>query len=251
MKTIDLNCDMGESFGMYKIGNDSEVIKNITSANIACGFHASDPSVMNRTVKLAEAAGVHIGAHPGFPDLQGFGRRSLNVSPSEIKDMIIYQLGALDGFCRTHNTKLCHIKPHGALYNMAVKDKDIAEAIVQAIAEFNPELKMLAPYGSHMTDAAEKMGISYACEVFADRAYEDDGSLVSRNRPDSMITDSDEAVNRVMRMITENKVTSVTGKDIFIKADSVCVHGDGEKALLFIQKLCRAFYENNIEIKAF
>ncbi|MGN1480354.1 LamB/YcsF family protein [Porcipelethomonas sp.] len=251
MKTIDLNCDLGESFGMYKIGNDSEVIKNITSANIACGFHASDPSVMNKTVKLASDAGVHIGAHPGFPDLQGFGRRNMNISPSEIRDMIVYQLGALEAFCRVHNTKLCHVKPHGALYNMAVKDKDIAEAVVQAIEEFDSELKLLAPFGSQMTSAAEKLGIRYACEVFADRAYEEDGTLVPRSRPGSMITDSDTAVKRVMRMITENKVRTVTGKDIFIKADSVCVHGDSEKALLFTQQLCHAFEENNIELKAF
>ena len=251
MKTIDLNCDLGESFGMYKTGNDSEVIKNITSANIACGFHASDPSVMNTTVKLAVKEGVHIGAHPGFPDIQGFGRRNMNMSCNEIKDMMIYQLGALDAFCKTNGTKLYHVKPHGALYNMAVKDSDIANAIVSAVLEYNPQLKLLAPFGSKMVLEAEKYGLKYACEVFADRAYEDDGSLVARSKAGSMITDSDEAAKRVLKMICENKVQTISGKEIYIKADSVCVHGDGENALVFTQKLCSAFRENNIEIKAF
>ena len=251
MKTVDLNCDLGESFGAYKIGNDGMVISHITSANIACGYHASDHNVMNRTVKLAAEKGVHIGAHPGFPDLMGFGRRSMNISPDEIRNMVIYQIGALDAFCRVNGTKLYHVKPHGALYNMAVKDKSIAAAVVSAIMDYDKSLKLLAPFGSEMTAAAEKAGLGYACEVFADRAYEDDGSLVARTKEGSMITDENEAVSRVLRMIKENKVRTVTGKDIYIKADSVCVHGDGEKALAFVEKIRTKLAENGIDVKAF
>lgn len=251
MKTVDLNCDLGESFGAYKIGNDSMVTSHITSANIACGYHASDHNVMNNTVKLAAEKGVHIGAHPGFPDLMGFGRRSMNISPDEIRNMVIYQIGALDAFCRVNGTRLYHVKPHGALYNMAVKDGKIAVAVVSAILDYDKSLKLLAPFGSEMTAAAEKAGLEYACEVFADRAYEDDGSLVARTKEGSMITDENEAVNRVLWMIKENKVRTVTGKDIYIKADSVCVHGDGEKALAFVEKIRTKLAENGIDVKAF
>lgn len=251
MKSVDLNCDLGESFGAYKIGNDDMVISHITSANIACGYHASDHNAMDKTVRLAAENGVHIGAHPGFPDLMGFGRRNMSISPDEIRNMIIYQIGALDAFCRVNGSRLYHVKPHGALYNMAVKDEAIASAVVSAITDYDRSLKLLAPFGSQMTAAAEKSGLEYACEVFADRAYEDDGSLVSRTKEGSVITDENEAVSRILRMIEENKVRTVSGKDIYIKADSVCVHGDGEKALAFVEKISTKLTESGIEVKAF
>lgn len=250
MKIIDLNCDLGESFGAYKTGNDKGVIKHITSANAACGYHASDPCIMDKTVKLAVENGVHLGAHPGFYDLVGFGRRNMSISCDEIKNIIIYQIGALDAFCRVNDTKLWHVKPHGALYNMAVKDEKIAASVVSAIMNYDSSLKLLAPYGSQMIAVAEKAGLEYACEVFADRAYEDDGSLVERSQEGSMITDENEAVSRVLRMITENKVRTINGNDIYIKADSVCVHGDGEKALEFVKKIKASMAENAIKTKS-
>lgn len=251
MKTIDLNCDLGESFGAYTIGMDEEVIPYISSANIACGYHASDPVVMAETVALAKQAGVRVGAHPGFPDLMGFGRRNMNVSPAEAKAYMIYQMGALAAFCRAAGMKMTHVKPHGALYNMAGKDEKLAAALCEAIAEFDSQLVLLALSGSEMLRAAEKTGIRAASEVFADRAYEEDGSLVARRKPGAMITDEEEAIARVVRMAKEGRVTAVTGRDIEIKADSVCVHGDGPKALAFVRRIRERFKEEGIEIKPF
>ncbi|MVX64782.1 5-oxoprolinase subunit PxpA [Clostridium chromiireducens] len=237
MYKVDLNCDLGESFGNYKLGLDEEVISYISSANVACGFHASDPLVMAHTVKLAKESGVCIGAHPGFPDLVGFGRRNMNVSPREAKAMVQYQIGALDAFCTAAGIKMCHVKPHGALYNMAGKDLKLAEAICEGIFEINPELILLALSGSEMVSAAQSIGLKVAREAFADRAYEEDGSLVARTKEGAMITDEDVAINRVIKMVKENKVEAITGKDIPIKVDSICVHGDGEKALEFVKKI--------------
>lgn len=248
MYQVDLNCDLGESFGAYTIGMDEQVIPFITSANVACGFHASDPLVMEKTVKLAKENDVCVGAHPGFPDLMGFGRRNMKISPAEAKAYVMYQIGALDAFCREQGIAMQHVKPHGALYNMAGKDAGLAEAICEGIKAVNPKLILLAPMGSQMLAAAEAMGLSCAKEVFADRAYEEDGSLVARSKPGAMVTDEELAVNRVIRMITEGKVETITGKDIPIQADSVCVHGDGPKALLFVQKIRKALTEAGIEI---
>lgn len=248
MYKVDLNCDLGESFGSYKLGLDEEVISYISSANIACGFHAADPLVMDYTVKLAKAAGVSIGAHPGFPDLVGFGRRNMNVSPKEAKAMVQYQIGALDSFCRAQGIKMQHVKPHGALYNMAGKDLKLAEAICEGIYEVNPELILLALSGSEMINAAQNIGLKVAREAFADRAYEEDGSLVARTKEGAMITDEEVAIKRVIKMIKENKVTAITGKDIPIKVDSICVHGDGAKALEFVKKIKLNLEEENIEI---
>jgi UPF0271 protein len=248
MYKVDLNCDLGESFGNYKLGLDEEVISYISSANIACGFHAADPLVMDYTVKLAKAAGVSVGAHPGFPDLVGFGRRNMNVSPKEAKAMVQYQIGALDSFCRAQGIKMQHVKPHGALYNMAGKDFKLAEAICEGIYEVNPELILLALSGSEMINAAQNIGLKVAREAFADRAYEEDGSLVARTKEGAMITDEEVAIKRVIKMIKENKVTTITGKDIQIKVDSICVHGDGAKALEFVKKIKLKFESENIEI---
>ena len=248
MYKVDLNCDLGESFGSYKLGLDEEVISYISSANIACGFHAADPLVMDYTVKLAKIAGVSIGAHPGFPDLVGFGRRNMNVSPKEAKAMVQYQIGALDSFCRAHGIKMHHVKPHGALYNMAGKDLKLALAICEGIYEVNPELILLALSGSEMVNAAKSIGLKVAREAFADRAYEEDGSLVARTKEGAMITDENESIKRVIRMIKENKVKAITGIDIPIKVDSICVHGDGIKALEFVRKIKASLEEENIKI---
>ena len=248
MYKVDLNCDLGESFGAYTIGMDKEVIPFISSANVACGYHASDPVVMSKTVKMAAESHVAVGAHPGYPDLMGFGRRNMNVSPADAKAYVMYQIGALDAFCKAAGISMQHVKPHGAMYNMAGKDYKLARAICEGIYEVNPGLILLGLAGSQMLKAAEEVGLPCASEVFADRAYEEDGSLVARTKENAMITDENLAVSRVVRMIKENKVESVTGKDISIKADSVCVHGDGPKALAFVQKIREALASENIEI---
>lgn len=250
-KTIDLNCDLGESFGAYTIGMDEEVIPYISSANVACGYHASDPVVMAKTIALAKKAGICVGAHPGFPDLMGFGRRNMNVSPAEAKAYMTYQMGALAAFCTSAGIKMTHVKPHGALYNMAGKDEKLAAAVCEAIREYDPELVLLALSGSKMIEAAGRIGIRTANEVFADRAYEEDGSLVARTKPGAMITDEEEAIARVIRMVKEGKVTAATGKDIEIQADSVCVHGDGPKALEFVKKISAELQKEGIRIQPF
>lgn len=234
MKTVDLNCDLGESFGNYTIGLDDKVIPFISSANIACGYHAGDACVMDKTVAMCKAAGVSCGAHPGFPDLMGFGRRTMKVSPTEAKDYIIYQVGALKAFCEANGTKLNHVKPHGAMYNMAGKDHELALAIALGIKAVDPDLIMLGLSGSELLKAAEEVGLPCASEVFADRAYEDDGSLVARSKEGAVIKDAGMAVSKVIGMIKNGTVTSINGKVIPIKADSVCVHGDNEKALDFV-----------------
>lgn len=248
MHEVDLNCDLGESFGNYKLGLDEEVISYISSANLACGFHASDPLTMSHTVELAKKAGVCVGAHPGLPDLVGFGRRNMNISQKEAKAMVQYQIGALDSFCKAQGIKMQHVKPHGALYNMAAKDIKLATAICEGIYEVNPELILLALSGSEMVNAANNVGLKVAREAFADRAYEEDGTLVARTKEGSMITDEDESIQRVIRMIKENKVKTITGIDIPIKVDSICVHGDGAKALEFVRKIKAGLEEQDIKI---
>lgn len=251
MYQVDINCDCGESFGRYKLGLDEEVIKFITSANIACGFHAADPTVMEKTVKLAKENNVSVGAHPGFPDLIGFGRRNMDISFEEAKAYIKYQIGALYAFCKCENMKLSHVKPHGAFYNMAVKNKELAKAVCEAIYEFDKDIILLAPYNSEMIKIAKQVGIRYAKEVFADRAYEEDGSLVSRNKEGAIIFDENEAIDRVIEMIKNNRVKAITGKFIDIEADSICVHGDNDKALEFVKKIKEKIKEENIKIVPF
>ena len=249
MYKIDLNSDLGESYGAYVMGRDADIIPLISSANVACGFHAGDPTTMDKTAKVCKAAGAAIGAHPGFNDLVGFGRRNMAVSPADAKAMIMYQVGALDAFCKANGLKMQHVKPHGALYNMAAKDAALAKAICEGIYEYDPTLILLGLANSEMITQAKAVGLPWAAEVFADRAYEDDGTLVARTKEGAMIKDEDEAVARVIRMIKEGKVTSINGKDIEMKPDSVCVHGDSEKALLFVQKIRSALEAEGIEIK--
>ena len=249
MFRVDLNSDLGESYGRYTIGMDERIIPLVTSANVACGYHASDPVVMQRTVREAKKAGIGVGAHPGFPDLMGVGRREMAVSPAEAKAYTLYQLGALAAFCQVEGVQLQHVKPHGALYNMAARDYELARAICEAVAEFDRNLIVLALSGGEMVRAAGELGLRTAFEVFADRAYEEDGSLVNRRKPGAMITDEEEAIRRVIRMVKEQKVETITGKDIAIRADSVCVHGDGEKALAFVEKIRRALQEEGVLIQ--
>ena len=248
MYRVDLNSDLGESFGRYTIGSDDRIIPLITSANVACGYHASDPVVMSKTVKLAKEAGIRVGAHPGYPDLMGFGRRNMNVSPAEAKAYTLYQLGALDAFCKANGVKMQHVKPHGAFYNMAATDYKLSTAICEAVKEFDDSLIIMALCGGELVRAAKDMGLRVAQEVFADRAYEEDGTLVSRTKEGSMITDEELAIARVVRMVKEGKVTAITGKDIDITADSVCVHGDGAKALAFVERIRKTLTDEGVKI---
>jgi len=248
-KFVDLNSDLGESFGAYKIGLDEEVLKYVSSANIACGWHAGDPVVMSKTVKLAYKNGVGIGAHPGFPDIMGFGRRNMTISPDEMKQYTIYQLGALYGFVKATGATMQHVKPHGAMYNMAAKDGKLARAIIEGIWEVDKNLIVLGSSGSEMVNAAVEKGLKAANEVFADRAYNADGTLVQRSLPGSMILDKNKAISRVIRMITEGKVTAITGEDVEIKADSICVHGDNPEAVEFVRLIKEELVHAKVEIR--
>ena len=245
---IDLNSDLGESFGAYKMGMDDKILPLVTSANIACGFHAGDPAVMRKTVKMAVESHTALGAHPGMPDLVGFGRRKLAISNDDAYSIMVYQIGALAAFAKTCGSRLQHVKPHGALYNMAAKDAKLAEAIAQAIYDVDKNLILFALAGSESVKAAEKIGLCCASEVFADRSYQEDGSLTPRTQPGAMITDEEASIKQVLSMVKDHKVTTLSGKIIEVKADTLCVHGDGQKALLFTQKIREALQENGIEI---
>ena len=244
---IDFNCDMGESFGMYKMGLDEEVIKYITSANIACGFHAGDPTWMRTTVDLAEERGVAIGAHPSFPDLAGFGRRNMIVSPEEARNDVIYQMGALQAFTRTG--RLQHVKPHGAMYNMAVDDETLARAICEAALEVDENVVLLALAGSAWIGIAQDMGLRVGREIFADRALNPDGTLVSRSQPGSVIHETSEVVERSLRMVTEGRATAINGDVIEVEADSLCLHGDTPGAVEMAKELKRGLEAEGVSIR--
>ncbi len=250
MYVVDFNCDLGESFGEYKIGNDEDILEHVTSANIACGFHAGDPVVMGKTVKLAVEKGVAIGAHPGFPDLMGFGRRNMQVSIEEIKAYIIYQVGALNGFVKAYGGKLQHVKPHGALYNMASKDYSLSRGMVEAIYNVDNSLYFVGLANSMMIKAAKDVGLPVVEEVFADRNYNSDGTLVSRNQPNALIHDTNFCVERVVKMIKEKSIVSVTGEQLKINADTICIHGDNPEALVFAIKLRGQLQVNGITVKS-
>jgi len=251
MTSVDLNSDLGESFGAFKIGNDEKVLEFISSANVACGFHAGDHNVIMDTVRIAHGLGVGIGAHPGFPDLSGFGRREMNMSPEEIFNLVVYQVGAIQGVANVFHTKVQHVKPHGALYNLASKNAEIADAIAKAVYAVNPNLVLFGLAGSELVRAGEEVGLKVAQEVFADRTYQPDGSLTSRTEPIAMIHDVDLAVTRVIRMVKEGKVTAVDGQDISIQADTICVHGDEPEALQFVRKLREHLLASSIKIQNF
>ncbi|MDO1447873.1 5-oxoprolinase subunit PxpA [Rhodocytophaga aerolata] len=250
-RTIDLNADVGESFGAYQMGDDEKLLPLVSSANIACGFHAGDPSVMKKTVKLALANKVALGAHPGLPDLQGFGRRNIAISPEEAYDLVLYQVGALWAFVKAEGGVLHHIKPHGALYNMASVDPMLAQAIAEAVYKLDPELILYGLSGSELIKAGEKAGIRTASEVFADRTYQPDGTLTSRRSPHALITDPNEAIKQVVQMVNAGKVRTLSGEEISIKADTICIHGDGPHALDFARHLHEQFGQEGIYIQAF
>lgn len=249
MARIDLNCDMGESFGAYTMGNDLAILDYVNSANIACGFHAGDPPTIHKTVRAALDKGVAVGAHPGLPDLQGFGRRTMAISAAEAYDIVIYQIGAVAAFAQAFGGKLTHVKAHGALYNMAAKDRKLADALAKAVRDYDRSLIFYALAGSAMIDAAEAIGIRAAGEVFADRTYQDDGSLTPRSQPNAMIEDEDASIAQVKRMVTEGIVRSVTGKDINVRADTLCVHGDQPHALAFAKRIRGELARAGVEAK--
>jgi 5-oxoprolinase (ATP-hydrolysing) subunit A len=226
VRTIDLNCDMGESFGAYTIGADEEVLRSISSANVACGFHGGDPGVMRRTIRMARERGVAVGAHPGFPDLAGFGRREMRMAPQDVEDMVLYQIGALAGIAASEGVRLQHVKAHGALYNMAARDRTLADAIARAVRAFDPALILFVLPASDLQRAGEAAGLPIALEGFADRAYEPDGSLTPRSRHGSVIHDGGEVVRRATRMATDGRVTATDGSEIQLRVDTICTHGD-------------------------
>ncbi|HEX9108612.1 MAG TPA: 5-oxoprolinase subunit PxpA [Longimicrobiales bacterium] len=230
MDRVDLNCDMGESFGAWELGADAAVLPYITSANIACGFHAGDPGVMRRTVRAALGHGVALGAHPGLPDLAGFGRRAMEITPQDAYDLVVYQVGALLAFAQAAGARLAHVKPHGALYNMAAKDGALSEAIAAAVGDVDRSLVLFGLSGSELLAAGERAGLTTAAEAFADRNYTAQGELVSRKRPDALVGEAGEALARVIRMVREGRVRSVDGTDVPLRADTVCIHGDGPHA---------------------
>lgn len=226
MPDVDLNCDMGESFGSWAMGDDAAILEHVTSANIACGFHAGDPGMMRRTVELALERGVAIGAHPGFADLQGFGRRSIELSPEEVHDLVVYQVGALAGFAAARGTALQHVKPHGALYNMAAKRRPLADAIARAVHAVDPGLVLFGLAGSALVAAARDAGLTAAEEVFADRRYMRDASLVPRGDAGAVIESPRDAVSQAVRMVREGRVVALDGTEVRVRADTICIHGD-------------------------
>lgn len=249
MYSVDLNSDMGESFGAYRLGGDEEIIRYVTTANVACGWHAGDPMVMDQVVRLAKEQGAAVGAHPGYPDLMGFGRRKMALSFQEVKNYVKYQIGALSAFTQSHGMKLQHVAPHGAMGNQCQYDEEISAAIVEAATEFDKDLIIYYCAGAVLGQIAESRGLRTASEIFADRAYMDDLSLVPRKMEGSMITDEEVAIKRCVRMIKEGKVTSINGKELDIRGDTLCVHGDGPKALAFVRRIRETFADEGIEIR--
>lgn len=247
---VDLNSDIGESFGSYVLGLDEEVIKHVTSVNIACGWHAGDPLIMENTVKEAVKNNVAIGAHPGYPDLLGFGRRNMDISPKEARAYMIYQLGALSGFASANGIKIQHMKLHGAFYNTASIKPDLAEEVINGILDVDKEIILLALSGTYIAKRAQEKGLRVAQEVFADRAYNSDLTLVNRKLPGAVIHDQDLAIQRIKMMVLEGKVKTIDGKTIDIVADSICVHGDNPQAVNFVKYIRESLISEGIEVKA-
>ncbi len=247
--TVDLNSDLGESFGAYAIGEDEGLFGLISSANVACGFHGGDPRVIEQTVARTKVAGVAVGAHPGFLDLVGFGRREMNTTPDEVRTDTLYQLGALDAFCRVAGVRLQHVKAHGALYNVAVRDVAVAEAIVAAVHAYDPRLIMLAQPGTTLLAAAEAAGLPIAREGFADRAYDADGRLVSRRLPGAMVTDPEIAAARMVRLVTHGLLETIDGQDLTMRVDSICVHSDTPGSLAIMRAVRRGLEAAGVSIR--
>jgi UPF0271 protein len=250
MRTIDLNCDMGESFGAWKMGDDRGIMPLISSANVAAGFHAGDPSTVRATVRLAVDHGVAVGAHPSLPDLQGFGRRAMKISPQECYDLVLYQSGAVEAFARAAGTRLHHVKIHGMLYNMAARDAELADAIARATKDLGGGTILYALSGSAMMDAAARHGVRAVGEVFGDRSYQSDGTLTPRGQPGAMITDEAASVAQVLMMVEQGKLRSLAGVEVPVAAGTLCLHGDQPGAVRFAQVLRAAFKERGIEVRA-
>ena len=250
MLKIDLNCDMGESFGAWKMGDDAQLMSVVSSINVACGFHAGDPGTMRQTVEMAIEKKVAIGAHPSFPDLQGFGRREMNLSAGEIFDAVLYQVSALKGICEALGARLHHVKPHGALYNSAAKNPSQAAAIARAVKAIDENLIFYGLSNSFLITEAEKINLKTASEVFADRTYQPDGSLTARSEPGALITETERACAQVLEMISTGRVTAVNEEKVPIRAETVCIHGDGANALEFARSIRQRLIENEIAIAA-
>lgn len=247
---VDLNSDVGESFGAYTIGTDPLLLPHVTSASVACGFHAGDPGVMRATVALAKQYGVAVGAHPGFQDLAGFGRREMQATPREVEDLVVYQIGALAAVAAVQGIRLQHVKPHGALFNMAVRDAGLADAIARATAAVDRALILFGLPGSELIRAGERAGLRTASEVFADRAYEPDGTLVSRRKTGAVIHDPDAVVARVVRMAEERTVAAVDGSVVRLELDTICLHGDTPGAADLAARIRRALEDAGVRVKA-
>ena len=248
MKKIDLNCDMGESYGAWKMGDDAGIMPLITSANIACGFHGGDPATIRKTVRLAVDNGVAIGAHPSLPDIQGFGRRVMKISPQDMYDLVVYQAGAVEAFARAAGSRLHHVKCHGALYNMAATDEGLSEAMARAAKDLGVMVYTLS--NSTMMKVVKKQGLQAIAEVFADRGYSDDGTLAPRDKPGGMIEDAKKSVEQALGMIEGGYVTSLSGKRVPVAADTLCLHGDQPGAVLFAKELRKKFAEKGIKLAA-
>jgi UPF0271 protein len=250
MNRIDLNADLGESFGPWRMGDDAGVMPWITSANVACGFHAGDPGIMRATIALCVEHGVAIGAHTSLPDLQGFGRREMKVSPREVHAQTLYQIGALHAFARAAGARLHHVKPHGALYNMAARDRGLADAIAQAVRDFDPTLVLAGLAGSALIDAGRNHGLAVQREGFCDRRYRADGSLTLRSEPDAVLEDIDAAVAQALAIATRGEAVANDGTRISVQADTLCVHGDRANAAAFAERLRRALEAEGVRIVA-
>ncbi len=249
MNYIDLNCDMGESFGAWRMGNDADLMDVVSSINVACGFHAGDATTMRKTVKMAIEKGVAIGAHPGFPDLQGFGRRAMSLSPEEVFDVVLYQVSALKGICEASGARLHHVKPHGALYNQAAKNAETAAAIAEAVKAIDKNLIFYGLSGSFLISEAEKIGLQTASEVFADRTYQPDGTLTPRSQPNALIETVEDSMKQVWQMVSEQSVRAINAETVKLRAETICVHGDGGYALEFARKIRRELELKGIEIR--
>jgi len=249
---IDINCDLGEGYGAFSVGNDAEIMPYITSANIACGFHAGDPVTMAKTVRLAKKDNVAIGAHPSYPDIMGFGRREMQLTPEEIMSCTIYQIGALQGFAKAAGVSLQHVKPHGALYNTAAKDEETSKGVVEAVGALDDKLIILAPPKSALAKVAVDAGLRVAHEFFADRAYNADGSLVSRKQPNAIVKEPREVVERVVNVIEEKEVLATNGKLVTLgEVHTICVHSDTPAAVSLVQALKKALIKAGVEVRPF
>ena len=248
MLTIDLNCDLGEGFGIYEMPEDRYLLEEASSVNIACGFHAGDPSLMRKTVRMCMERGTAIGAHPGLPDRYGFGRREMAISPQDAYDLVLYQIGALDAFVRSEGGVLHHVKPHGALYNMAAKNRALADAIAQAVYRYHPGLVLYGLAGSELVKAAQSIGLACAGEAFADRTYRADGTLTPRSMPNAVLESVEDAVGQSLQIVKEGRVRTADGTLLVIRADTLCVHGDGSQALALLRRLRSVLQQEGFKV---